>query len=73
VPDDTPSSVDVEPGVVRVATAVVPLTQLPLADSVRAIEEPIHTRVGPVIAAGFGFTVTVITDAVVQPEPLVTV
>jgi hypothetical protein len=53
-----------------VATAVVPLIQVPPADaSVNVIVAPTHTVVGPPIAAGSGLTVIAFTAK--QPTPTV--
>jgi hypothetical protein len=66
VPIDTPVTL---PEASTVATAVVPLLQLPLVEvSVKAVTAPTHSVVVPVIGAGVPFTVTVIVASL--PHPL---
>jgi len=52
------------PPAVIVATAGVPLLHIPSAvASLKVVVDPTHTLVVPVIAAGKGFTVTVVVTA----------
>jgi hypothetical protein len=56
-PGGTPVTIPV-PGVTVAALVLLLLHTPPGVASLRLMEEPVHTDVGPVIAAGKGLTVT---------------
>jgi len=73
VPEDKPAIVEELPGDVADAMPGRLLVQAPEVVSVRLMVAPVHTCVGPEMAAGAGFTVTGAVAVAVQPKPLVTV
>jgi hypothetical protein len=72
VPEDTPVTTPVP--ATTVATAGVALLQVPPAvASLSVVVDPAQTLVVPVIAAGNGFTTTVVAAGLTHPLLLVTV
>jgi len=65
----TETAVTIPAPVPTVATAVVPLAQLPpVVVSVSVIVDPVQAREDPPIAAGNGLTVTILVAK--QPDPV---